>query len=130
MDIQELFKITVKEKASDLHLLVGIPPTLRIDGSLRYLTGYAPLTLPEIEKMVYSLLDPVQKELLLANKELDFSFGFGGGAYGDLGRFRTNLYYQRRNLSGAFRFLRPTIPTIEELKLPKVCHSFAELKQG
>src|SRR3990172_3544908 len=130
MDIQELFKITVKEKASDWHLLVGIPPTLRIDGSLRYLTGYAPLTLPEIEKMVYSLLDPVQKELLLANKELDFSFGFGGGAYGDLGRFRTNLYYQRRYLSGAFRLLPPGILSIEELHLPQVLHTFSDLTQG
>ena len=78
MDIQELFKITVKEKASDLHLLAGIPPTLRIDGQLKYLTGYLPLKPEEIEGMIYSLLTPAQKELLIANKELDFSFGVGG----------------------------------------------------
>lgn len=130
MDIQELFKITIKEKASDLHLLAGIPPTLRVDGSLRYLTGFKPLTPVVIEEMIFSLLTPSQKELLLANKELDFSFGFGGGTYGDLGRFRTNLYYQRRYLSGAFRLLPPSILTIEELHLPAILHTFSSLTQG
>lgn len=130
MDIQELFKITVKEKASDLHLLAGIPPALRIDGSLRYVTGCAPLKPEEIEEMVYSLLTPAQKELLIANKELDFSFGVGGGTYGDLGRFRINLYYQRRYLSGAFRLLPPGIPSIEDLHLPEILHTFSDLTQG
>ena len=130
MDIRELFKLTIKERASDLHLLAGIPPTLRVDGSLRYLTGYAPLKPVEIEEMIYSLLTPVQKELLLANRELDFSFGVGGGVYGDLGRFRTNLYYQRRFLSGAFRLLPPSILSIEELHLPEVLHTFSDLTSG
>jgi twitching motility protein PilT len=130
MDIQELFKITIKQRASDLHLLAGIPPTLRIDGSLRYLNGYAALKPEEIEEMIYSLLTPAQKELLIANKELDFSFGFGEGNYGDLGRFRTNLYYQRRYLSGAFRLLPPGILSIEELRLPEILHAFSDLTQG
>jgi twitching motility protein PilT len=80
--------------------------------------------------MIFSILNAEQKEMLINNKEMDFSFGFGGGAYGDLGRFRTNLYYQRGVLSAAFRFLQPNIRTIEDLKLPKICHNFAELKQG
>jgi twitching motility protein PilT len=130
MDIQELFKIAIKEKASDLHLLAGIPPTFRIDGSLRYLSGAAPLKPEEIEEMVYSLLTPSQKELLIANKELDFSFGVGGGIYGGLGRFRTNLYYQRRFLSGAFRLLPPNILSVEDLHLPEILHAFSDLTQG
>ncbi len=130
MEIKILLDETIKNNASDLHLLPGIHPAIRIDGVLRYLTNYPPLTSEVMEQMVFSLLKPDQKQLLLNNKELDFSFGFGGGAYGDLGRFRTNLYFQRGVLSGAFRFLQPSIRTIEELKLPKVCHSFAELKQG
>ncbi len=130
MDIQELFKTTIKEKASDLHLLAGIPPALRVDGFLKYVVGYAPLTPEEIEGMVYSLLSPAQKELLIANKELDFSFGVGGGAYGDLGRFRINLYYQRRYLSGTFRLLPPGIPSIEDLRLPEILHTFSDLTQG
>lgn len=130
MDIQELFKITIKEKASDLHLLAGIPPTLRVDGSLKYLPGYPVLEPTAIEEMIFTLLTPNQKELLIANKELDFSFGFGGGTYGDLGRFRTNLYYQRKFLSGAFRLLPPGILTIEELHLPEILHTFSNLTQG
>ena len=130
MDIQELFKITVNKKASDLHLLAGIPPTLRIDGSLRYLEGYSALEPLVIEEMIFTLLTPSQKELLIANKELDFSIGFGGGTYGDLGRFRANLYYQRKYLSGAFRLLPPSILTIEELHLPEIMHSFSDLTQG
>lgn len=130
MDIQELFKITVSQKASDLHLLAGIPPTIRVDGTLRYLTGHPVLEPLAIEEMIYSLITPAQKELLIANKELDFSIGFGGGTYGDLGRFRANLYYQRKYLSGAFRLLPPSILTIEDLHLPEILHTFSDLTQG
>jgi twitching motility protein PilT len=130
MEIHELLDLTIKNNASDLHLLPGIPPSIRIDGVLRYLSNFPPLTPQELEAMVFSILKPEQKELLLNNKEIDFSFGFGGGAYGDLGRFRTNLYYQRGVLSAAFRFLQPSIRTLEDLKIPKVAHTFAELKQG
>ena len=120
MDIHELLDLTIKNNASDLHLLPGIPPAIRIDGSLRYLSTYQALTPQNLEEMIFSILSPQQKELLINNKEIDFSFGFGGGAYGDLGRFRTNLYYQRGVLSGAFRFLQPNIRTIEELRMPKM----------
>ena len=130
MAIRELFKIAIKEKASDLHLLAGIPPTLRVDGILRPLKEFSPLKPEEIEEMIYSLITPVQKELLIANKEMDFSFGYGGGSYGDLGRFRTNLYYQRGYLSGAFRLLPPGILSIEELHLPQILRSFTDLTQG
>ncbi len=130
MLINELLDVTIKNNASDLHLMPGVLPALRIDGVLRYLSNYSPLSPQEVETMIFSILKPEQKEMLINNKEIDFSFGFGGGAYGDMGRFRANLYYQRGVLSAAFRFLQPTIRTVEELHLPKICHSFAELKQG
>lgn len=130
MDIQELLPLTIKNKASDLHLLVGLPPTFRIDGSLRYLTTYPALKGEDIETMIFSLLTPEQKELLVTNKELDFSFGFNGKTPQDSGRFRVNAYYQRGYLSAAFRFLAPGVKTIEDLGLPKICHQFASLKQG
>ena len=130
MDIKELLNLTVKNKASDLHLLVGIPPTVRIDGVLNNLFNYSALSNEAIETMIFSILNPHQKELLLANKELDFSFGFGTDSRGSEGRFRVNIYFQRGYLSGAFRYLEPAIRTIEELRLPKICHQFANLKQG
>src|SRR3989344_520302 len=130
MTIQELLTLTIKNKASDLHLLVGIPPSVRIDGELHYLTNYPDLTHEAVEQMIFSLLKPDQKEYFLTNKELDFSFGFGGTPQGVAGRFRTNLYFQRGFAYAAFRFLQPNIRTVEELRLPKICHSFAVLKQG
>jgi twitching motility protein PilT len=130
MNIQELLELTIKNNASDLHILAGVPPAIRIDGTLRYLSNYQGLTRDVIEQMIYSLMTPEQKELLITNKELDFSFGFGGGVYGELGRFRINAYFQRGYLSAAFRFLPPTIRTVEQLELPKVCHAFADLRQG
>lgn len=130
MDIQNLLNLTLKHNASDLHILPGLPPTIRVDGQLSYLVDFAPLTREAVETMVYALLTPEQKELLLANKELDFSVGFGGGTYGDLGRFRVNAYYQRGALCGAFRFLPRNIQVIEDLNLPKVCHDFAKFRQG
>lgn len=130
MDIHELLNLTIKNNSSDLHLLPGIPPALRIDGALRYLSNYNPLDPNMIADMIFSLITPEQKEWLFKNKEIDFSFGFGGGTYGNLGRFRANLYYQRGVLSAAFRFLLPNIRTIEELRLPKICSMFSDLKQG
>ncbi|EKD65618.1 MAG: hypothetical protein ACD_50C00032G0005 [uncultured bacterium] len=130
MDIQELLHLTIKNNASDLHLVAGNPPALRIDGSLRYMSNQPVLTQDLLEEMIFSLLTPEQKEYLLANKELDFSFGFGGGVYGDKGRFRANIYYQRRFLSGAFRLFPPTIRSVSELNLPNILNDFAKLKQG
>lgn len=130
MNIQELLDLTVKNKASDLHLLTAIPPAIRVDGVLQYLSSYPALKDEDVQAMIFTILTPEQKELLLANKELDFSFGFGGGAYGDLGRFRINAYFQRGRLAAALRFLPPAIRSIDDLGLPKVCHDFAGLLQG
>ena len=130
MDIQELLILTIKNKASDLHLMIGLPPTFRIDGALRYLTTYPALKTEDLESMIFSILTPEQKELLLTNKELDFSFSFKGKASQDIGRFRINAYFEKGKIAAALRFLAPGVRTIDELGLPKVCHDFAKLKQG
>lgn len=128
MSIQELLVLTIRHNASDLHLLVGIAPTIRVDGSLLSLANYPRLTPADIETMVFSLVTPEQKELLIANKEFDFSIGFGEGAAS--ARFRVNAYYQKNALSAAFRFLPQDIKTVDELGLPEVLHTFAALRQG
>jgi len=130
MTIQELLQLTIKSNASDLHLLSGLSPSIRIDGQLQFLSNYQPLTGEDIESMMFSLLTPEQKELLLANKELDFSAGLGNDEYGASGRFRVNAYYQKGKLAAAFRYLPPQIRSVDELNLPKVCHTFATMKQG
>ncbi len=130
MDIQELLLLLIKSKGSDLHLLTDIPPTLRVDGALRYLTLYHPLRKDEIESMVFSLLNAEQKEIFLTNKELDFSYSFNGQSNQEMGRFRINLYFQRGTISVAVRFLAPRVLSVEELNLPKICSEFAKYKQG
>ncbi len=130
MLIDELFDKTIASNASDLHLVAGNPPTIRVDGRLTPIPSVPPLTNQDIENLLFSLLNPDQKEFLINNRSLDFSYGFGGGDYGQKGRFRINIYFQRQTLSAAFRLLPAKVKTIEELVLPQICHEFAKLKQG
>ncbi len=130
MDLQKILSLLVERGASDLHLLPGYSPVIRVDGELAPLLSFPQLSREDVETLIQSLLTPEQKELLSANKELDFSFGFGKDVYGDIGRFRANAYYQQGVLSAAFRFLPRMAKTIEELSLPKILHTFAALKQG
>jgi len=125
MTIEELLGITCEKQASDLHLVVGSPPTLRVDGELVMAGDYEPLTPETMKLLVYALLSDQQKELLLANKEIDFSH-----QYKDLGRFRVNVYYQKGTLAAALRLIPTTIKTLEELRLPALYNEFAQLKQG
>ncbi|MDP3998031.1 MAG: type IV pilus twitching motility protein PilT [bacterium] len=130
MKIEELLEAVIKNNASDLHLLVGIPPILRVDGELMELAGQSPLTSEDAERLVFSLTTPEQKELILANKELDFSVPFTGASFSGEARFRVNAYFQRGYLSAALRYLPPKIRTFEELNLPKILHEFTKLRQG
>lgn len=125
MEVNDLLNITVEKNASDLHLIAGAPPSLRVDGVLRPIVGQETLTSKTVEQLVFSLVDDEQKEVLLVNKELDFSFDHQGK-----GRFRVNAYYQKGTLAAALRLLPREIPTIEELYLPKICHGFAKMRQG
>lgn len=130
MELLDLLDKTVQNNASDLHLVVGEHPVLRIDGRLTSLNTYPEIGSDDMERMITSILTPNQRELLTTNRNLDISYAFGGGNYGDKGRFRVNCFYQRGTLAAAFRLLPAKIRTIEELGLPSICHSFAELKQG
>ena len=124
MDINELLEETSKRGASDLHLVVGNQPTLRIDGELFPLREKPTLTTEDTERLIFSILTPEQKELFLANKELDFSFAT------PFARFRINVYFQRGGMAVAFRLIPLKIRTIDELNLPQICHTFASLRQG
>lgn len=123
--IELLLEEVVKRKASDLHLQVGLPPTLRIDGRLTPLQNTEALSEENLEKLVFSLLDEDQKQILLRDKEFDFSFAFG-----DLGRFRVNAFHERGNLAAAMRLIPSEIRSVEQLGLPKVLNKFTEFPQG
>lgn len=123
-DLKQLLESAVKNNASDLHLVVGSPPVLRIDSDLKP-ENLPKLMAEEIKTAVFSLLSSEQKNLLLTNKELDFSFNFE-----DKVRIRANTYFEKGNLAAAFRLIPFKIKSIDELNLPKICHRFASLEVG
>lgn len=130
MDIQSLLQLTVTNKASDLHLIPGVPPAVRVDGELRFLSNMPSLSVEEVHAMTFSLINQSQRDRFVLEKELDFSFNFGTSGNENIGRFRANLYFQKGVICGEFRLLDAKIRTIEELNMPKILHSFAALKQG
>lgn len=123
--IEILLEEVIKKKASDLHLQVGIPPMLRVDGSLTPVPGTETLSEETVEKLIFSILDDDQKQILLKDKEFDFSFAFG-----DLGRFRVNAFHERGNLAAALRLIPNEILTIEQLGLPPIVSKFADYPRG
>lgn len=125
MRIEELLEITLNRKAFDLHLISGISPTIRVDGNLTAIADKEVLTPEVTQQLIFALLNDEQKEFLMVNKELDFAFD-----YGEEARFRVNAYFQKGKLAAALRLLPAKVPTIEELKIPKICHQFTQLKQG
>lgn len=124
MDIQQLFAETARLEASDLHLVVGFPPMLRLVGKLAAVSGTQVITATEAEQMIVSILNQEQKELFLTNREIDFSLATAAG------RFRANVYYQKNTPAATFRLIPPRIKTIDELGLPNICHEFVKLRQG
>ena len=124
MDIKPLILRTIEKKASDLHLVTDLPPVLRINGELFPFPNVPPLKGEDAESLIFSILTPEQKDLLLANREIDFSVTFSSV------RFRVNAYFQKGTLAAALRLIPSKIPTIEELNLPEICHSFPKVQQG
>ncbi|MGD0112905.1 MAG: type IV pilus twitching motility protein PilT [Armatimonadota bacterium] len=110
--LDELLTMAVERHASDLHLTVGLPPMLRIDGRLSPLS-FENLTPIECQRLVYSILDDHQISTFESKHELDFSHGIARVA-----RFRVNLYVQRGSVGAAFRLVPRRIPTFDELNLP------------
>jgi len=124
VSLRELLEQMVKMNASDLHLTVGSPPVIRVDGKLQRL-NYDILTSEETKKLSYSMLNEKQKLKFEQNSELDFSFGIE-----QMSRFRCNIFMQRGNVAVALRQIPYQIRSFEELGLPKVVAEFANLPRG
>ena len=123
--IEILLEEIVRKNASDLHLQVGLPPMMRVDGVLTPFSGYSQLNAEEVEQLVFAILDDDQRKILIKDKEFDFSFAFG-----DLGRFRVNAFHEKGNLAASLRLIPTQIKTINELGLPPVIQSFADYPRG
>ena len=123
--LNELLATTVKEQASDLHISVGHPPVLRVQGTLIPLLKQKKIAQEDAEGLARVLLQEERYARFLKEKEIDFSFNFEGTA-----RFRVNIFFQKGNISCALRLVPSKIPTIEELNLPPVLHDFTKANQG
>ena len=123
--IETLLEECIKRDASDLHIQVGLPPILRLDGKLMAISGMPILNPKMVESLVFSTLDEAQQRTLIKDKEFDYSFAFG-----ELGRFRANAFHERGNLAAAFRLIPTKIQSVAELGLPSVVEYFADYPRG
>ncbi len=126
MNLIDLLKLTVEREASDLHLAVGRPPAIRVDGILQDVEDEDEITPDQAKRMIYSILSDAQKQKFEENKELDFSLSVSR-----VSRFRVNIHYQRGTIAGAFRVIPAVIRGFEELHLPKqVCERMSRRPAG
>jgi twitching motility protein PilT len=123
--IEVLLQEVINQRASDLHLQVGLPPMLRVDGALGPIANTSTLNAEMVEKLVFAILDQDQQQILIKDKEFDFSFAFG-----DLGRFRVNAFHERGNLAAALRLIPNEMQSIAELGLPNTVEKFADYPRG
>lgn len=124
VSLRQLLEEMVKMDASDLHLTVGSPPAVRVDGKLMRLK-YDVLTPEDTKKLAYSIMNEKQRLKFETSSELDLSFGIE-----NLSRFRCNVFMQRGNVSVALRQIPYKVKSFEELGLPKVVSEFATLPRG
>lgn len=123
-EIDKLFKIMIAQNASDMHLSSGAPPYLRIHGSMAKLDHPA-LDNQGVQSLVFGILSDKQKRQFIENWELDCSYQIPG-----VGRFRVNVFMQRRGMGAVFRVIPEDIKTVHELGLPKNLLQLVDVPRG
>ncbi|MBI5091187.1 MAG: type IV pilus twitching motility protein PilT [Candidatus Hydrogenedentes bacterium] len=125
ISIKELLVKMINQGASDLHIVVGAPPIIRLHGGLEPLAGYDAFKPEDTQDVVYSVMNEEQVAEFETTKECDMSFGIDG-----VSRFRLNVYRDRGSVVAAFRAIPFEIKSFEELGLPRVIATFAEKPTG
>ncbi|HOC72090.1 MAG TPA: type IV pilus twitching motility protein PilT [Candidatus Hydrogenedentes bacterium] len=125
LSIKELLTKMIQEGASDMHIIVGGPPMIRVHGSVEPLPGYRRLTPDQTQELIYSVMTEQQVAEFEATRECDMSFGIDG-----LSRFRLNVYRDRGSVVAAFRTIPFEILSFEQLGLPRVISDFAHRPMG
>lgn len=123
--LRDLLALTIQQQASDLHISVGHPPTLRVIGRLVPLVKMKKILPEDSQGLAFELMHEDQRQRFLQQKEIDFSYNFE-----DKDRFRVNIFFQKGNISAALRLIPAKIQTIEELNLSPVLHEFTKPNQG
>lgn len=123
MDIRELLKYVIAKNASDLHLSCGLPPVLRLNGSLEKVENEPSLGNEDVREMVEKIL-PEGKKLTIGH-EMDMAVEIKG-----IARFRVNVYFDKNGICAAFRLIPAVIKPLSELNVPAVVGNVAEMKRG
>ncbi len=123
--LAQMLDLLIEHEASDLHLVAGYPPMVRINGSLLPIQSENPLTESQSQDLVLQLINEEQKVRLEEKKTLDFSYQHEKRA-----RFRINAYYQRGSLAASLRLIPMKIKTVEELGMPSIVHEFSQYNHG
>lgn len=123
--LKNLLRLVAQQNGSDLHLVVGRYPTIRIDGKLYPMTQESILTPDDTKALGEILMTEASKKELLENDQTDFSYNFENKA-----RFRTNAFFQKGYLSIAMRLITERIRSLEELGIPTLLYNFTNFTQG
>jgi len=121
--LEKLLQLTISNKASDLHLIVGYQPSLRINGELYPVANEPVLDRDKLKKLIFMLLGE-KKGRFLKEKEIDFSFTYSQG------QFRANVYFQQGLPAVSLRFLAGDVASINELGLPEILKAVITWRQG
>lgn len=124
MQIEELLNMSIENGASDLHISVGLPPVIRVDGKL-VRTSYPSLSPQDMENLIFPMLSAEQRRTLEQNFELDMSYGLE-----ELGRFRVNIYRERNQFAAAFRTINSNPPLIKDLGLAPIVEEMCKKPRG
>ncbi len=123
-EIEDLVNLIIQEGASDLHLSTDRTPIIRVSGNLLPLVKKKVLNQQDMQGFIDVLLTPANKELLINNRDVDFSYNLPNA------RFRGNIYYRQGAVSIALRLIPKAIRTLAELNLPPILESFTRKNQG
>ncbi len=124
MDLNELLVKVLEQGVSDLHITVGVPPMMRLNGKLLPMTDIV-LDAADAKAMIYSILRQDQRDAVERHREYDFAHSIPGRA-----RFRVNVYYQRGSVGAAFRLIPGEILPFRQLGLPLVIEQLARKPRG
>ena len=124
VNLEQLLRLTVEKKGSDLHIVVGMPPCIRIDGDI-VKQDFPPMMPADVEYMLMQVLSDKNKRDLSENLELDISYSVPKCA-----RFRGNIIVQRGTLAAVFRAIPFDIPTLDKLGLPADVRRLCSLPRG
>lgn len=125
MELVEILKTAVQSGASDIHLVIGKPPMMRLNGEICEIPGTTKITAEESKRLIYSILYEEQRSKFEENWELDCSFAVSGFA-----RFRVNVFVQKNGVEAVMRVISTKIPTPEQLRLSASITAFADLPRG